>query len=514
MRKILIVLGLVMVWMGWDVTVPTTYSALQQTVPAIRQTVTKLTSTRHVKVQGRQLLVDFDGNGVYEPFIIKGVGYSPYPIGRHPSDWDDNIFDNVEILNRDFDLLQAMGCNTIRIWKGDNTQQADGRFKCKITQKTLDLAQQHNIKVIAGFWIDTSGAECIDGYPVYHVPGLSDPTVQNRFGAYVNSLRDLSDADHDGDYTEIHPAILFWAVGNENNLHLDPANLTQIRAWYSLVNQMADRAHQIEGASYHPVAVVNGDLLYAGDANYGTSDAQMNYLDIWGTNVYRGDSFGNLFNDFKNKSNKPLWIAEYGLDAWYTLDFGNPENGHLDENSQAQWVAKLWDELSLRHDVAIGGTVMEYSDEWWKPYEWIDGGIHNNNQDYFGTGPVDGSCPPDGKIDWWPPSPDNFFNAEWFGIMAISLDGSDPDNVDDMHPRMVYNILKEKFASSVCGDANNDGKVTISDVVYLINYLFKGGPAPTHMESADANGDGSITSADCVYLINYLFKGGPAPKCL
>jgi len=63
----------------------------------------------------------------------------------------------------------------------------------------------------------------------------------------------------------------------------------------------------------------------------------------------------------------------------------------------------------------------------------------------------------------------------------------------------------------VKGDANGDGEVTVSDVVYLINYLFKSGPAPYPWEAGDANGDGNVSVADCVYLINYLFKEGPPP---
>ncbi len=59
------------------------------------------------------------------------------------------------------------------------------------------------------------------------------------------------------------------------------------------------------------------------------------------------------------------------------------------------------------------------------------------------------------------------------------------------------------------GDANGDGKVSVSDVVHLINYLFKGGPVPVN--PSDANGDGKISVSDVVYLINYLFKGGPLP---
>ena len=64
-----------------------------------------------------------------------------------------------------------------------------------------------------------------------------------------------------------------------------------------------------------------------------------------------------------------------------------------------------------------------------------------------------------------------------------------------------------------CGDANGDGKVTVSDVVYLINYLFKGGPPPIPYEAGEANCDARVTVSDVVYLINYLFKGGPPPIC-
>jgi hypothetical protein len=69
-----------------------------------------------------------------------------------------------------------------------------------------------------------------------------------------------------------------------------------------------------------------------------------------------------------------------------------------------------------------------------------------------------------------------------------------------------------KYIQFLRGDANNDKKVNVSDVVYLINYLFKGGPAPLPAPIVgDANCDGKVTVADVVYLINYLFKGGPLP---
>ncbi len=60
-----------------------------------------------------------------------------------------------------------------------------------------------------------------------------------------------------------------------------------------------------------------------------------------------------------------------------------------------------------------------------------------------------------------------------------------------------------------CGDANGDDKVLVDDVIYLINYLYKGGPAP--LKNSDVNCDGKVNVADVIYLINYLFKGGPIP---
>jgi uncharacterized delta-60 repeat protein len=68
-----------------------------------------------------------------------------------------------------------------------------------------------------------------------------------------------------------------------------------------------------------------------------------------------------------------------------------------------------------------------------------------------------------------------------------------------------------KYVQFLRGDANKDSKVSLADIVYLINYLFKFGPAPEPIQSGDANCDGKVSLSDIVYLINYLFKFGPAP---
>ena len=64
------------------------------------------------------------------------------------------------------------------------------------------------------------------------------------------------------------------------------------------------------------------------------------------------------------------------------------------------------------------------------------------------------------------------------------------------------------------GDANGDGVIDISDVVYLLNYLFIHGPAPVPiLDAGDANCDSVVDASDLVYLLNYLFAHGPAPSC-
>jgi len=65
----------------------------------------------------------------------------------------------------------------------------------------------------------------------------------------------------------------------------------------------------------------------------------------------------------------------------------------------------------------------------------------------------------------------------------------------------------------VCGDANDDEAVNILDVTFMINYLYKSGPAPDPIIAADATGDLSINILDVTYLINYLYKGGAEPIC-
>jgi hypothetical protein len=72
---------------------------------------------------------------------------------------------------------------------------------------------------------------------------------------------------------------------------------------------------------------------------------------------------------------------------------------------------------------------------------------------------------------------------------------------------------QENLSGFVRGDCNGDGVVGPADVVYLLNYLFRAGPAPDPLWVGECNCDDIVGPADIVFLINYLFRGGPLPEC-
>ncbi len=66
------------------------------------------------------------------------------------------------------------------------------------------------------------------------------------------------------------------------------------------------------------------------------------------------------------------------------------------------------------------------------------------------------------------------------------------------------------------GDLDGNFQVDISDLVYLVDYMFVGGPPPRYPRwRGNINGVGGIDVidiADLVYLVDYMFCQGPPPK--
>lgn len=65
------------------------------------------------------------------------------------------------------------------------------------------------------------------------------------------------------------------------------------------------------------------------------------------------------------------------------------------------------------------------------------------------------------------------------------------------------------------GDINHSGEpiLDISDLIYLVSFMFQFGPEPHCMEAANINGaDGEVPDiADLIYLVTYMFQDGPPP---
>jgi hypothetical protein len=83
---------------------------------------------------------------------------------------------------------------------------------------------------------------------------------------------------------------------------------------------------------------------------------------------------------------------------------------------------------------------------------------------------------------------DHIYLADKFGLMSLAYE-----------------------SGTMCGDADGSGDTNVGDAVFLINYIFKGGPAPPLICAADANGDNDVNVGDVVFLIEYIFGGGPPP---
>ncbi|MCK5124938.1 MAG: T9SS type A sorting domain-containing protein [candidate division Zixibacteria bacterium] len=86
----------------------------------------------------------------------------------------------------------------------------------------------------------------------------------------------------------------------------------------------------------------------------------------------------------------------------------------------------------------------------------------------------------------------------------------EPTAIEFVPPVSMSPVTIETY---MAGDANGNCSVNIGDAVYIINYVFKGGVAPSPLDAGDANGDGEINVGDVVFIINYIFRGGDAPQC-
>jgi len=365
----------------------------------------------------------------HRPYIVKGACYSPIPIGQnHQYDfWSDP---NKPWLI-DGKLMQAMGMNTVRFYQpGDNP--------ASVKKVISDLYKLYGIRTIMGHWL---------GFWEYPCPFYGDNNFRQRIKQEIlDMVRFYKD----------EPGILLWILGNENNYSClgqvnpwstdeidkepDPQKQKVMRAkiYYGFINEIAKEIHQID--PNHPVALGNGELIGLEVAAQACPE-----VDLVACIIYRGKTFGNLFRSLKATFDRPILLSEFGADAY---------DAYLkkeDQNMQAFFLESQWRQIyeNLAHNKqgqgnCLGGTIFEWTDEWWKHNEYDPEGwkMHDTESNWS-----NGSYYFDIKA-----ARNMNMNEEWFGIVALSPEIE--NGINKRIPRKAYYVLREFWKNPTLNHKN------------------------------------------------------------
>ena len=195
---------------------------------------------------------------------------------------------------------------------------------------------------------------------------------------------------------------------------------------YRLMNEAAKKMKALDPA--HPIAICNGDVLFIDIVAEECKD-----IDIYGTNTYRGVSFGDMFKVVKEKLNKPVMFTEFGADAF------NAMNNAEDQESQAYYMVGNWKEIYEnaagmgKVGNSIGGFTFQFSDGWWKfGFDKRENADKHDNNASWANGGYSRDQAKEG---------DNNMNEEWFGICAKGP--TNEKGLYQLYPRASYYALKE-----------------------------------------------------------------------
>jgi hypothetical protein len=332
--------------------------------------------TGNIKIAGYQLLVDG------KPFIMKGVCYSPV---RKGSDYPSGLIilkptaEDLLIIEKDFQMMHEAGINTIRT------------YDPLLDQRILDLLVKYQLRTI--------------------VPVLNNHRVPfQKVASTVVRLKN-------------HPSTLIWEIGNEWNRNyfyskeLDPTNPDGI-GFHDSLTLLKNSARYIKLLdTKHPVSTDISASALKNESFWATL-LHLKSVDLFGLNVYDGLSFGDRFQQWASHMKKPLYIGEFGADAFNTTI--NTEDNASQEVATRSLVTEMLNNLSAfnPNHVLVGGCIFEWNDEWWKDPK---GSLNTHNSGGM-TEPGEG------------PYPDYVFNEEWWGIVDI-----------DRNPRPAYSTLKELY---------------------------------------------------------------------
>ncbi len=380
------------------------------------------------RVESKKVYVKTLNNGHYQlmvagkPYIIKGVCYSPIPIGQtHDYDfWSDPN----QPWKKDGELMKKMGVNTVRFY-------AAGENMDSVRKVISDLYKLYGIRTMMGNWV---------GFWNYPAPFYDDPGFRKRVKDEVIAMVEALKNEE---------GILAWVLGNENNYsfsgkvnpwsseRIDKAGderrcmLLRGEVYYAFIDEIAQEIHKID--PNHPVVMGNGELICLDiAAEYAKN------IDIVGCVIYRGKTFGNIFNTLRATFNKPIVFIEFGADAYNAFDKKE------DEDAQAMFLESQWSEIyknlantskvdSGGAGNCLGGAMFEWTDEWWKHKDYDGNGwsIHDTESNWS-----NGAYYYDIKAER-----NMNMNEEWFGI--VKLEPELENGINKRIPRKAYYVIRE-----------------------------------------------------------------------
>ncbi|ANH60513.1 glycoside hydrolase family protein [Dokdonia donghaensis] len=377
---------------------------------------------------GQKLMV----NG--EPFIINGMNWDYIPVGQTVATtsyqfWKQSDDVIKAALDPEMELLKNMGVNTIRQYVGVPPRWVTYIYDNYGIYTMINHPFGRYGLTINGTWKPNTD--------------YSNPDVRAVL------LKETAQMAKDFKNTR---GLLLYLLGNENNYGLfwDGAETEDIpeansrvkpraRAMYELFNEATVAMKEI--IEDKPIALCNGDLLFLNIIAEECPD-----VDIYGTNMYRGVSFGDAFERVKTTYGKPLLFTEFGADAFNAIQ--NQE----DQKAQAYYMLGNWKEIYEnaaglnKAQNSIGGFTFQFSDGWWKYGQTKNLDIHDNNASWSNGGYtydfIEG---------------ENNMNEEWFGICAKG-----PTNINGLYtlyPRAAYYSLKEAHTFNPYASNNDSSSV-------------------------------------------------------
>jgi len=381
---------------------------------------------------GMRLLV----NG--KALMINGMNWDYFPVGTNYSYslWNQSDEFIKKSLDDEMSLLRYMGVNAIRVYAGIPKQWIEYIYKEYGIYTMLNHSFGRYGLTLDGAW--------------YPNTDYSDPRVidllMKETAALVEEYKNT-------------PGLLLYLLGNENNYGLfwegaetedipvaERKSTAKALDMYKLFNKATVGMKAIDKS--HPVAICNGDLLFMEIIVKECKD-----VDIYGTNMYRGSSFGDAFERVKKEYGKPILFTEFGTDAY------NEVTQEEDQASQAKYLVKNWKEIYEnaaglgKSGNSIGGFTFQFSDGWWKFGQTKNLSIHDVNASWANGGYLHDFV-----------QGENNMNEEWFGICAKG-----PTNTMghySLYPRAAYYALNEVHHFNPYTDAN-----TAADVNNFFNKI-------------------------------------------